>query len=93
MGQPFQVQAADNRHHGHQQLALFTGRQQGLEHLRRIEPEFFRRFQPVGGGLGVMFVTVYAMFGPNLFQQIQCGGHDSSRLGGRRKILRPILGH
>ncbi|MNP46127.1 hypothetical protein D3C76_1401010 [compost metagenome] len=70
MGQRLEVQRADHRHHRHQQLALLAARQQGLEHLLRVEPELFRRLQAIGRRLGVMFVTVHPMLGAVLLQQV-----------------------
>ena len=81
MRQTFEVEASDDRHHRHQQLALFTGCEQGFKHLRRLQCQFLCGLQPIGRGLWVMFVTVHAMFGTNFFQQVQCGGHGSSKPG------------
>lgn len=73
MRQTFEVEASDDRHYGHQQLAFFARRQQGFKHLRRLECQFFRSLQPVGRGLRVMFVTVHAMFGTNFFNKSNAG--------------------
>ncbi|MNT48863.1 hypothetical protein D3C72_1856690 [compost metagenome] len=78
MSQPLQIQRSYHRDNRHQQLPFFTGCQQCLEHLSRVETQFFRSFQAIGRSLRVMFVTVHAVFGPNLFQQIQCRGHETA---------------
>ncbi|MNE69445.1 hypothetical protein D3C80_1651700 [compost metagenome] len=70
MGQGLEVQGAHHRHHRHQQLPFLAARQQGLEHLLRVEPELFRRLQTVGRRLGVMLITVHTVLGAMLLQQV-----------------------
>ncbi|MCY1536303.1 hypothetical protein D9M68_717560 [compost metagenome] len=75
MGQRLEVEAAGDRHHRHQQLALLAGGEQRLEHARRVEAELFRGFQAVGRRLGVMGVAVDGVFSLGFFQQVDGGGH------------------
>ena len=70
MRQGFQVKRTGDRHYSDQQLAFLTGSQQSLKHLGGFKTELFRRFQAIGGGFGVVVITVHLVRSLGFFQQI-----------------------